>query len=233
MVRVFGLLLALAMSTGVANAALLASWNFSNPNGTTSSAGTVAGGVTATAGNFTNFGTPTAVNGTNGSVQSSAWRTSAINTTNTGFSTLTGNEFTLTNSSGAPPRIMQIDSIAFNAEVIGSGDESSTVRVRIYTSLNGGAFSEASSFVNVGIGSFGTLSTIALNRTLLAGDTLTVRFVYSGRKRDADDNVVNAIANLDNITLNGSDNVIPEPASMACFAGLFAVGALRRLRKRS
>jgi hypothetical protein len=233
MVRVFGLLIALAMSTGVANAALLASWSFTNPGGTTSSAGTVAGGVTATAGNFTNFGTPTAVNGTNGSVQSSTWRTAAINTSNTGFSTLTGNEFTLTNSSGAPPKTIQIDNVAFNAEVMGSGDETTTVRVRVYTSLNGGAFSEATSFVNVGIGSFGTLNTVALNRTLTAGDSLAVRLVYSGRKRDGEDNLISAIANLDNITLNGSDNVVPEPASMACFAGLFAVGALRRLRKRS
>ena len=233
MVRVFGLLIALAMSAGTANAALLASWSFTNANGTASSAGTVAGGVTATAGDFTNFGTPTSVNGTDGSVQSNTWRTNSINTTNSGFNTAIGNEFSITNSSSLPPKIMKIDNVAFNAEVIGSNDETTSVRVRVYTSFNGGAYTEASSFVNVGIGSFGTLNTVTLNQTLNAGDSLAFRFVYSGRKRDADDNSVSAVANLDNITLNGSDNVVPEPASMACFAGLFAVGALRRLRKRS
>jgi hypothetical protein len=164
------------------------------------------------------------------------WRTAAINTTNTGFDTTKGNEFSFTNTSFAPPKQLVIDNVTFQANVnVDSEDDVSSVRVKVYTSLNGGSYVEASSYANIGAGlsSFSTINNLALNRTLGAGDVLRVRFVYSGFRNDANGARVDAIMRLDNVLLNGSEAVVPEPASMACFAGLFAVGALRRFRKRA
>jgi len=234
MVRIFGLLTALFMSASVANAALLASWSFTDGNGTVSSAGTVEAGVNASAGNFTNYGSASSVNGTDGSVQGNVWRTAAINTNNTGYDITKGNEFSLTNSSST--KQLKVDNVSFQANVnVDSADDISNVRVRVFTSLNGGSFSEAAAYSTIGAGlpAFSTINTLDLNRTLNAGDVLTVRFVYSGFRLDANTTRVDAVTRLDNVKLNGSEAVVPEPASMACFAGLFAVGALRRLRKRS
>jgi len=236
MVRIFGLLTALFMSTSVANAALLASWTFTNANDTASSAGTVAPGISGSSGNFTNYGTSSKVNGTNGSVQGNVWRTAAINTINTGYDISKGNEFSFTNTSSAPPKQLVIDNVTFQANVnVDSDDDNSSVRIRVFTSLNGGSYVEASSFASIGAGlaSFSTINNLALNRTLGAGEVLSVRFVYSGFRTDANGTRVDAIMRLDNVLLNGSEAVVPEPASMACFAGLFAVGALRRFRKRA
>lgn len=231
MSRFFGFLVAVLMSTGMANAALLATWNFQ-----TNSNGVVSGGPsvgTATA--FVNYGTVVSGFGINGSRVSTSWTSAGINTASNNVSMGNGFSFTNTDSSTKLINSISFSNFVNAAPVTGNMPVSNTVSVQVYTSVNGGSYQFETS---VSASTSSVLSTASVSRTLNTGDKLDVRFVYTGRVIYLDQFFVASFgpttAVLDNIQIFGDvTGAVPEPASMACFAGLFAVGALRRLRKRS
>lgn len=231
MIRVFSLLIALAMSTGVANAALLATWNF---NGNAS--GSAASGFNLTATDFTNFGTDNGISGNNGALSGNTWLTSSINKDSTSdpADVTKGNVFSVTNSSIPPGTELVLQSLAFNAKTLPVPNtvfSINSANISVFGSLNGGAFSNiASTTVNPDTTA---QQVISFNKVLAPGDTFEFLFSYTGLALTTGFTQTPVQVRFDNLTLNGSESVVPEPASMACFAGLFAVGAFRRLRKRS
>ena len=228
MFRCFGLLLALVASVQSANAALLATWDF-----TTNTSGTVAAGISGTAGNMSNTGPNTGVGspgrtfGNNGARQviSSAgvWRTSDFN--NIGSASPLAARYSslsFTNTSTNVVKMTSLDLLARNA--VGTTGRSVVVSYRVTgqageTSL--ATFNRTSTTFASGSAS---LSGVMLN----TNDTLTVYFRFF--KVATDNTTTNRRLDLDNITLSG--DVVPEPASMAVF-GLVGLGvAVARRRKK-
>jgi len=238
MSKVFGFLIALAMTTGMANAALLATWNFNsdaNPSSTVTDSSATA---------FVNYGsTSPSGYGINGTRTGGLWQTAGINLADNLADVTKGNSFSFTNTSSVGQnKVMSIDSISFSASVpdappiVGESAVANSVKIRVYGSVNGGPDVLLGS--PTASGSSNVTQTVTVGQTLGAGDTMTFKFVYTGRivylnQSTFIGSFAATSASLDNLAINGSDNVVPEPASMACFAGLFAVGALRRLRKRA
>lgn len=236
MVRIFGLLLALAMSTGVANAALLVTWDFNS-----NASGSVASGFDLTATDFQNFGSADATSGNNGALDGSTWLTSSINKDPAVDATdLTkGNVFSISNTSVPPGTELILQSLAFNAQTLPVPNTLFSVNsatITLFGRANGvGAFENLSSATVSPTTT--ALSTMFFNKSLLSGDSYEFLFSYTGLAftgASAMTGVQTPVQiRFDTLTLNGSEAAVPEPASMACFAGLFAVGAFRRLRKRS
>lgn len=236
MVRVFGLLIALAMSTGVANAALLVTWNFDG-----NASGSAASGFDLSATDFSNFGTVNGISGNDGALSGNTWLTSSISKDAAVDPTdvTKGNVFSVTNTSVPPGTELVLQSLAFNAQTLPVPDTLFSVNsatITLFGRLNGvGAFENLSSATVSPTTT--ALSTMFFNKSLLSGDSYEFLFSYTGLAftgATAMTGVQTPVQiRFDNLTLNGSEAAVPEPASMACFAGLFAVGALRRLRKRS
>jgi hypothetical protein len=236
MVRVFGLLVALAMSTGAANAALLVTWDFNS-----NASGSAASGFDLTATDFSNFGSVDGKSGNDGALSSNTWLTSSINKDPAvDPADLTkGNGFSVTNTSVPPGTELVLQSLAFNAQTLPVPNTLFSVNsatITLFGRSNGvGAFEELSSATVSPTTT--ALSTMFFNKSLLAGDSYEFQFSYTGLAFTGA-SVMTGVQTpvqirFDNLTLNGTESVVPEPASMACFAGLFAVGAFRSLRKRS
>lgn len=234
MVRIFGLLLAFAMSTGVANAALLVTWDFNS-----NASGSVASGFGLTATDFQNFGSADATSGNNGRRDGSTWLTSSINKDRQSDPTdLTrGNAFSISNNQTGTELVLQ--SLAFNAQTLPLPNTLFSINnatITLFGRANG-----VGAFENLSSANFDptttALSTMFFNKSLLAGDSYEFLFSYTGLAITGASFMTGVQTpvqiRFDNLTLNGSEAAVPEPASMACFAGLFAVGAFRRLRKRS
>ncbi len=229
MVRCFGLLLALVASVQSANAALLATWDF-----TTNTSGTVASGISGTAGNMSNTGPNTAVGspnrtyGNNGARQvvSSAgvWRTSEFNNVGPAsplaarYSSLS---FTNTSTTGVV-KMTSLDLLARNA--VGTTGRSVVVSYRVTGQAGETSLATFDRTSTTFVSGSASLSGVRLN----TNDTLTVYFRFF--KAATDNTTTNQRLDLDNITLSG--DVVPEPASMAVF-GLVGLGvAVARRRKK-
>jgi len=245
MSKVFGFLIALAMTTGMANAALLATWSFTNSDGTTVSAGSTAGGLGGVAGDFKNFGTPpgsTPSNGTpsygiNGSVLSNKWVTGDVfNPVDTDggqkpidvVDKSKGNTFSYTNNIG---KFVIINEVKLTLNLVSPPNLVGSANALVFYSFDSGV---TKTFIGAASTSSSTPQTVPISTSIFldVGSSVDFFISYTGSGATSSFAPRNLKFQLDDLTLSGTD-AIPEPASMACFVGLFAAGALRRLRKRA
>jgi hypothetical protein len=203
MVKVFGFMLALAAMVSSANAALLVSYQYAEPDTkdpTFAESGISADGST---GSFS-------INNGLQRVSSSVSNTSTVRTETFAFSTSAPNSITL-------------NSMTFNAALINSGTR--TVSFTPSFKLNG--VTVASNLYTVSpVSGFGAY-TVTFTQPFVIGTSSFEAFI-SAQGTSAG---TSTSFSLDNVDFNGT--FVPEPASMAVFGLLGAGVAVRRLRRKA
>lgn len=204
MVKLFGFMLALAAMVSSANAALLVSYQYDEPDSKDPTS--AASGINAD----TSTGAFSVNNGLQ-RISSSVSNTTAIRKEEFAFSTSAPNSITLT-------------SMTFNSALI-----SGTRTVSFTPSFTLDGVTVASNLYSVSGSGFGAY-TVTFNQPLLIGTGAFVASISAqGTSGGASGN--STAFSLDNVNFNG--DLVPEPASMAVFGLLGAGLAVRRLRRKA
>ena len=206
MVKVFGFMLALAAMVSSANAALLVSYQYAEPD--TKDATFAESGISAD-GSIGSF----SINNGLERISSSVSNTSTVRTETFAFSTSAPNSITL-------------NSMTFNAALINSG----TRTVSFTPSFKLDGVTVASNLYTVSpVSGFGAY-TVTFTQPFVIGDSSFEAFIAAqGTSGGASGNSTSF--SLDNVEFNGT--FVPEPASMAVFGLLGAGVAVRRLRRKA
>jgi hypothetical protein len=204
MVKLFGFMLALAAMVSSANAALLVSYQYAEPDSKDPTS--AASGINAD----TSSGVFSVNNGLQ-RISSSVSNTTAVRKEDFAFSTSAPNSISLT-------------SMTFNSALI-SG--SRTVSFTPSFTLDG--VTVASNLYSVSGSGFGAY-TVTFNQPLLIGTGAFVASI-SAQGTSGGASGSSTAFSLDNVNFNGE--LVPEPASMAVFGLLGAGLAVRRLRRKA
>ena len=204
MVKLFGFMLALAAMVSSANAALLVSYQYAEPDSKDPTSAASEINADTSTGAFS-------VNNGLQRISSSVANTTAIRKEDFAFSTSAPNSMTLT-------------SMTFNSALI-SG--SRTVSFTPSFTLDG--VTVASNLYSVSGSGFGAY-TVTFNQPLLIGTGAFVASI-SAQGTSGGSSGNSTAFSLDNVNFNGE--LVPEPASMAVFGLLGAGLAVRRLRRKA
>jgi hypothetical protein len=203
MVKVFGFMLALAAMVSSANAALLVSYQYAEPDSkdpTFAESGISADG---------SIGSFSSNNGLQ-RVSSSVNNTTTVRTEAFAFSTSAPNSITL-------------NSMTFNAALINSG----TRTVSFTPSFKLDGVTVASNLYTVSpVSGFGAY-TVTFTQPFVIGTSSFEAFISAQGTSTGN----STSFSLDNVDFNGT--FVPEPASMAVFGLLGAGVAVRRLRRKA
>lgn len=204
MVKLFGFMLALAAMVSSANAALLVSYQYAEPDSKDPTS--AASGINAD----TSTGAFSVNNGLQ-RISSSVTNTTAVRKEDFAFSTSAPNSITLT-------------SMTFNSALI-----SGTRTVSFTPSFTLDGVTVASNLYSVSGSGFGAY-TVTFNQPLLIGTGAFVASI-SAQGTSGGSSGNSTAFSLDNVNFNGE--LVPEPASMAVFGLLGAGLAVRRLRRKA
>ena len=205
MVKLFGFMLALAAMVSSANAALLVSYQYAEPDSKDPTSAASGINADSSSGVFS-------VNNGLERISSSVTNTTAVRKEDFAFSTSAPNSITLT-------------SMTFNSALINSGTR--TVSFTPSFTLDG--VTVASNLYSVSGSGFGAY-TVTFNQPLLVGTGAFVASI-SAQGTSGGSSGNSTAFSLDNVNFNGE--LVPEPASMAVFGLLGAGLAVRRLRRKA
>lgn len=204
MVKLFGFMLALAAMVSSANAALLVSYQYAEPDSKDPTS--AAGGVNA--------------DGSDGSFSvNNGLQRISTNVTNT--TTIKKEDFAFSTTS---PNSITLNSMTFNSALI-----SGTRTVSFTPSFKLDGVTVASNLYSVSGSGFGAY-TVTFNQPLLIGSGAFVATI-SAQGTSGASSGNSTVFSLDNVNFNGE--LVPEPASMAVFGLLGAGLAVRRLRRKA
>ena len=218
MVRIFGLMVALAALMTPASAALLGKYEFT---ANTLSASAVDSVFTGNGGSFSafnasgtlpgaaltdryEFGVPASASGNLNGSSSNPYVGFSMTNTGPGYS---------------------ITSLSVNFRQLLPSVDTDNGSIRAYYRLGSGAWSVYGGSTSYDLSTTSTL-TSALNVSV--PDATTVEFAFRVQNAAGFDQTIY----VDNVMVNGDVAAIPEPASMAIFGTLAGFGLVRRLRRK-
>ncbi|MCY3005246.1 MAG: PEP-CTERM sorting domain-containing protein [Planctomycetota bacterium] len=206
MVKFFGLMFALAAMVSSANAALLVSYNFNDPD-STKDPSVVTSGISA----------ETSVGNWNSSASTFNLTQSVSSTGTTRSESFKFNVVS--------PNSVTLDTFTFDAGVAGPRTVGFTPTFKLNNVL------VSSSLYTVSQASGSGAYTVTFNPQFAIGAGSTFEGLISARATTGGTSGNLTSLSLDNVNFNGA--LVPEPASMAVFGLLGAGFAIRRLRRNA